>query len=168
MVNPGGTGRPRLAISARFAPLPPSRSRISALPSALPSPKVNTHLPAGTAAVADLPAADFAAGFGAGLATGLTWLFFSALRAAAGGAAFFRLGADAFDFAAVFFVFATALAMTYKQSAERGRDGRLTPFWTVPRKAPCSVQSLQMEPAQQSKTDQAVEDQKDRDDQIEQ
>src|SRR6185437_11183216 len=138
MVNPGGTGRPRLAISARFAPLPPSRSRISALPSALPSPKVNTHLPAGTDVVAGLPAFDLAAGFGAGLAG----LFFSALRAAAGGAAFFRADTDAFDFAAVFFVFATALAMTYKQSAARGRDGRLTPFWTVPRKAPCLLRRL--------------------------
>src|SRR5580704_3604729 len=44
MVKPGGTGRPRLAISARFAPLPPRRSRISARPSALPSPKAQTHL----------------------------------------------------------------------------------------------------------------------------
>src|SRR6516225_4690720 len=43
MVNPGGTGRPRLAISARFAPLPPRRSRMPALPSALPSPKPKTH-----------------------------------------------------------------------------------------------------------------------------
>ena len=36
MVKPGGTGRPRLLISARLAPLPPSRSRIFAVPSALP------------------------------------------------------------------------------------------------------------------------------------
>src|SRR5262249_39959122 len=43
MVKPGGTGNPRFAISARFAPLPPSKSRIAALPSALPSPKVKTH-----------------------------------------------------------------------------------------------------------------------------
>jgi hypothetical protein len=44
----------------------------------------------------------------------LAELFFSALRAAAGGAAF-RAGVDTFDFAAVFFfVFATALAMTCK------------------------------------------------------
>ncbi len=33
MVNPGGTGRPRLLISARFAPLPPSNSFMSLLPS---------------------------------------------------------------------------------------------------------------------------------------
>src|ERR1700722_7732037 len=124
MVKPGGTGKPRLAISARLAPLPPSRSRISALPSALPSPKVNTHLPAGTADVAGLPADDLATGFGAGLAGP----FFSALRAAAGGAAFFPADTDVFDFAAVFFVFATALAMTYKQSAERGRMGALHHF----------------------------------------
>src|SRR5215472_15449383 len=45
MVKPGGTGRPRLAISARFAPLPPSRFFICALPSALPSPNVKTHFP---------------------------------------------------------------------------------------------------------------------------
>src|SRR6267143_1614356 len=56
MVKPGGTGRPRLAISARLAPLPPRRSRSPALPSALPSPKVNTHWP-------DLTPAGFAAGF---------------------------------------------------------------------------------------------------------
>src|SRR5437763_15513082 len=34
MMNPGGTGSPRLVISARFAPLPPSRSFMSLLPSA--------------------------------------------------------------------------------------------------------------------------------------
>ena len=33
IVKPGGTGSPRLLISARFAPLPPSRSRWSLLPS---------------------------------------------------------------------------------------------------------------------------------------
>src|SRR6185437_2804727 len=33
MTNPGGTGRPRLVISARFAPLPPRRSFMSRLPS---------------------------------------------------------------------------------------------------------------------------------------
>ena len=33
-VNPGGTGRPMRVISARFAPLPPSRSAIAARPSA--------------------------------------------------------------------------------------------------------------------------------------
>src|SRR3954454_19442127 len=43
MVKPGGTGRPRLAISARFAPLPPRRLRISLLPSAVPPPKLETH-----------------------------------------------------------------------------------------------------------------------------
>src|SRR5690242_7253174 len=34
MVKPGGTGSPRLAISARLPPLPPSRSLRSLLPSA--------------------------------------------------------------------------------------------------------------------------------------
>src|SRR3954469_12926856 len=113
MVKPGGTGRPRLAISARLAPLPPSRSRICALPSALPSPKVYTHLPAFTASVAGLPATllsiAFVAGFGAGLtATGLVdglpglagallvkALLVKALRAL--GAALPRPDADGFD-----------------------------------------------------------------------
>src|SRR6185312_13892106 len=44
MVNPGGTGRPRLHISARLAPLPPSKFLSPARPSAAPSPKVYTHL----------------------------------------------------------------------------------------------------------------------------
>src|SRR5215469_6255449 len=44
MVKPGGTGRPRLAISARPAPLPPRRLRMSARPSALPPPNAKTHL----------------------------------------------------------------------------------------------------------------------------
>src|SRR5258707_14171870 len=43
MVKPGGTGRPRLAISARPAPLPPRRLRMSARPSASPLPKPKTH-----------------------------------------------------------------------------------------------------------------------------
>src|SRR5262245_37505369 len=43
MVKPGGTGRPRFAISARPAPLPPSNSRMLERPSALPPPKTYTH-----------------------------------------------------------------------------------------------------------------------------
>src|SRR5258708_34420599 len=43
MVKPGGTGRPRLAISARPAPLPPRGLSMSARPSALPLPKPKTH-----------------------------------------------------------------------------------------------------------------------------
>jgi hypothetical protein len=39
MVNPGGTGTPRLVISARFAPLPPRTLFISRVPSARPFPK---------------------------------------------------------------------------------------------------------------------------------
>src|SRR5580692_12884730 len=50
-----------------------------------------------------LPATTFA---------GLTGLFFSALRAPADGAGFARTAADGFDFAAIFFGLATALAMT--------------------------------------------------------
>ena len=40
VVKPGGTGTPIRFISARLAPLPPSASRICALPSACPLPKV--------------------------------------------------------------------------------------------------------------------------------
>src|SRR5882672_432552 len=43
MVKPAGTGTPRRVISARFAPLPPSRSRCAALPSARPAPKNQTR-----------------------------------------------------------------------------------------------------------------------------
>src|SRR5881628_1659202 len=56
MVNPGGTGRPMLAISARLAPLPPSRFFISFVPSALPPPKKKIRLLVLTAG-AFLPAA---------------------------------------------------------------------------------------------------------------
>src|ERR1700722_4701547 len=108
MGKPGGTGSPRLAISARLAPLPPSKSRRPALPSALPSPKVNTHLPDFTVSAAGLLAAALPAGFGAGLAA----LFFNAIREAAGGAALARSDTDDFDFAAIFLRLATALAMT--------------------------------------------------------
>src|SRR5580765_8042822 len=47
MVKPGGTGKPRLAISARLAPLPPSRSFMPERPCALPPPKMYTHWPFG-------------------------------------------------------------------------------------------------------------------------
>jgi hypothetical protein len=66
------------------------------------------------------------------LAAGLTWLFFSALRAVAGGAAFALVGVDDFDFAAifsgVFLDFATALAMTDNNPIKGMGDGRLTPL----------------------------------------
>src|ERR1700760_965824 len=150
MVKPGGTGRPRLAISARLAPLPPKRSRMLALPSALPSPKVNTHLPDFTASDTDLDAGAFltaaalpavlaaglaealAAGLAEALATGLVTAlaagfaaalagaFFNALRAATGAAL-----ADGFDFAATFLDFATALAMSDNNPNE-GESGVLT------------------------------------------
>src|ERR1700692_2614876 len=42
MVKPGGTGRPALVISAKPEPLPPSRSFMFRLPSALPDPKKKT------------------------------------------------------------------------------------------------------------------------------
>jgi hypothetical protein len=129
---------------------------------------VNTHFPDGTEVEAPLillalAALALAGGFGAGLAG----LFFRALRAAARGAALLRTGAEAFDFAAVFFVFATALAMTYKQSAKEGRDGALHHFerFRARREADST---LQMQPTEQPETDQTVENQEDRNDQIEQ
>src|SRR5712691_4943073 len=42
IVKPGGTGRPAFVISARPAPLPPSRSFMFRLPSAFPLPKKYT------------------------------------------------------------------------------------------------------------------------------
>src|SRR5690606_4815428 len=42
MVKPAGTGMPRLTISARFAPLPPSRLRMLRSPSATFPPKKYT------------------------------------------------------------------------------------------------------------------------------
>src|SRR3981081_4926921 len=101
MVKPGGTGRPRLAISARLAPLPPSKSRNPALPSAVPSPNVNTHLPDFATSSAGLLASTLPTDFGAGLAG----LFFRALRALAGGPALGPAGLGRFWFAVWFFVF---------------------------------------------------------------
>src|SRR5882672_5681236 len=112
MVKPGGTGRPRLAISARLAPLPPRRSRKPALPSALPSPKVNTHLPDLMASLAGLAATAPLAGFVAG------GPFLSALRALADGAGLARAGAAGFDFTTVFLDLAAALAMTANNPKE--------------------------------------------------
>src|SRR3954464_685727 len=42
IVKPGGTGTPRLVISARLAPLPPSTAFMSLVPSAAPLPKKYT------------------------------------------------------------------------------------------------------------------------------
>ena len=50
MVKPAGTGKPALVISARFAPLPPSVSRIVRSPSAFPPPKKYTCFPTPLAA----------------------------------------------------------------------------------------------------------------------
>jgi len=69
-----------------------------------------------------------AATFGAAFATGLAGLFFSAFRAVATEAAFPRTGADGFDFAAIFFGFVTALAITLNQSARGEEIARLTPL----------------------------------------
>src|SRR5437588_13092739 len=43
IVKPGGTGKPALVISARPAPLPPSRSFMLRLPSAFLFPKKKTY-----------------------------------------------------------------------------------------------------------------------------
>src|SRR4051812_21316398 len=43
MVNPDGTGIPKLVMSAKLAPLPPKRSFILPVPSALPLPKKYTR-----------------------------------------------------------------------------------------------------------------------------
>jgi hypothetical protein len=67
-------------------------------------------LPAFTGSAAALAATGFFAG--------LTALFFSALRAEAVGAGLARVAAEDFDFAAIFFGFATALAMTENDPLE--------------------------------------------------
>ena len=64
MVNPAGTGRPALVISARPAPLPPSVSFMDRSPSALPLPKKYTNFLGPLAAGAAL---DFATLVFAGL-----------------------------------------------------------------------------------------------------
>ncbi len=51
MVNPGGTGIPILAISARFAPFPPRSSRWSLVPSVCSFPKKYTYFIVGSSLV---------------------------------------------------------------------------------------------------------------------
>src|SRR4029079_14395980 len=87
MVKPGGTGRPRLAISARPAPLPPRRSRMPGRPSALPLPRRCTHLPLADA-FAGLPGVAARLPDAAGLA-GVAALRRDAVRAGATRAGFF-------------------------------------------------------------------------------
>jgi hypothetical protein len=82
------------------------------LPSALPSPNVDTHLPDFAVSAAPLPATTLPTGFAA--------LFFSALRAREG-TGFAPTEADDFDFAAIFFGLATALAMTENNPQEMTR-----------------------------------------------
>jgi hypothetical protein len=110
----------------------------------LPSPNVNTHLPDFAALGAGLALAlvlalvlALTAGFGAGLAE----LFFKALRAPADGVVLARVDTDVFDLAAVFLGLATALAMTYKQSARGDGMRALHHVWAVPRKARSSFQA---------------------------
>jgi hypothetical protein len=71
-----------------------------------------------------------ATGFFAGLAA----LFFSALRAEADGAGLALTVTDDFDFAAVFFGLATALAMTENDPLKVQEIERLTPLWAARRK----------------------------------
>src|SRR5262249_16470505 len=47
MVKPGGTGRPMRHISARFAPLPPTRGFMPPLPSVFVLPNKYTYFPLG-------------------------------------------------------------------------------------------------------------------------
>ena len=70
IVIPGGTGSPALVISARLAPLPPSRSRSVRSPSALPPPKKYTYFPARAAGF-------FAAVFFAGALAARATTFFA-------------------------------------------------------------------------------------------
>src|SRR5688572_14056482 len=67
IVKPGGTGRPMLVMSARFAPFPPSRSFISARPSPLPAPKKYTRLRVLLDPARALPLVPFRPARGAGL-----------------------------------------------------------------------------------------------------
>src|SRR3990170_1275714 len=174
MVKPGGTGSPRLAISARLAPLPPSKSRNPALPSALPSPKVNTHLPAFIASVAALLATTLLAALLAALAVvlavvlgaGLAGLFFSALRARAGGAALARAGADGFDFAAVFLSLDAALAMTANNPLKGTGCAPYTTFGRPGASREDLLRASDLEHLEQTKARQTDEDQIDRDHQV--
>ena len=52
IVKPAGTGSPMVAISARFAPLPPSRFFMEASPSDIPFPKRYTYFTAFSAGAA--------------------------------------------------------------------------------------------------------------------
>jgi hypothetical protein len=125
---------------------------------------VNTHLPDFTASAAGFAATTLPAGFAAALAG----LFFSPVRAEAGGAAFARTGVDGFYFAAIFLGLAEALAMADRQS-EGGRGiARLTPFWAGLRKPQGSgFWALHVEPSKETEADQAVDDQEYRDNQVE-
>src|ERR1700733_14647055 len=164
MVKPGGTGRPRLAISARLAPLPPKRSRISALPSARPSPKVNTHLPAFAASPAGLAGTTLPAGFGAAF----TGPFLSALRAVAGTTGFARAGAGGLDFTAVFLDLAAALAMACNNPREGRKLRALHHFERFGASREFPMGTLLVQPSERTEADQADADQVDRENQVEQ
>src|SRR5882724_9196412 len=68
IVNPGGTGRPAFVISARPEPLPPNRSFMWRLPSALPPPKKHVYFFGGGRADGNRHMKDLLGGKGSGLA----------------------------------------------------------------------------------------------------
>jgi hypothetical protein len=147
---------------------------MSALPSALPSPKVKTHLPAFAASVAGLLASLFVAGFlAAGCdamgAAGVAGLLAKSLRAL-GGAAFARSGADGFDFAGIFLVFDAVLTMAYNVR-EREKVSALHHVSAASRKLrsrfSSEAVSAQVKPPKHPEADQADANQVDRDHQIE-
>src|SRR5688500_20173884 len=103
MVNPGGTGRPALVISARPEPLPPRRSFIVRSPSALPLPKKYTYFRP-RAFCATLTAAAAAAATATALTTRLPAL---GVRLPAVGAGFLLTVTDVFAIPALYSVWGT-------------------------------------------------------------
>ena len=81
-------------------------------------------------------AIDLAIDLAIGLATGLAGAVFRALR---GGATLARAGADGFDFVALFFDFATALAMTL---SIRERTRNCAPYTTLARPVQAGQRSI--------------------------
>jgi hypothetical protein len=104
------------------------------------------------------------AGLLAGLGAALATLFFSALRALAGGAALAR--ADGFDFAAVFLSLDATLAMTDIYPREHEEVGGLTPRLAGSAQG-ASRPGLHVEALEQAKARQTDEDQIDGDHEIE-
>ena len=172
MVKPGGTGRPRLAISARLAPLPPSRSRRPALPSALPSPKVIDPL-AGFYRLqppACGPQPSWPRPWRP-LAAGLAGAFFSALRAD---------GAAARPWAGPMALISLQISLQSSWTSRRlwpwiptirKRENDCAPYTTLRGSAQAAkprFPALELQHLEHAETDQTDEDQVDRDDEIQQ